>query len=76
MFTISPWLAYECMITAYNDKRWWAAYQLSANLLKWLKDPANERRFGLKKIAKIAEIERQTKRRLEATPDPIEDPLP
>jgi hypothetical protein len=55
-----PWFAFDCMITAYEEKRWWSASVMARCLLGALEIPGSQARtwFPLKRWVMISEIER------------------
>lgn len=68
----NPWWAYECMITAFSEKRYWSAHALSTQLLSKLHKPGSgaERWFKVKKWIIVQEIADQSRTHL--TPEEID----
>ncbi len=62
----SPWFAYDCMVTAFHEQRWWAASVISKALLKSLEIPGKgaSRWFKVKKWIIVSEIARESEARL------------
>ena len=62
----SPWFAYDCMVTAYQEKRWWAAATIARKLLEKLETPGSEaaRWFPRRRWCFVADIAREAQARL------------
>ncbi len=67
--TISPWLAYDAMIVAYNEKRFHSAYDLASALLEAIRTPGTggTRWFKRKKLMNILVIEHEAGKHIGAT---------